>query len=659
MAIIVAIEDYDHVLDVPGATKNARSWLTYLHKMRGVPLSNIAYINDKFATKESVEMILADYVLRTSKGGIMWFIFIGHGAPSKDSDDGVLVGADTREAANSLYARSISRRVVLEELRRGAQDHTVVVLDTCFSGRTTQGTALVTGLQPLIPVDIGQKARATTIFSATTQDQFAGPLPGENRPAFSYLLLGALRGWGDKNKDNRVTAQEARDYTEEVLSFLLKGSRTQTPQMFSSDPNLILSTGKKFEISPDIFDINNKIYEKSNLNNNESDYFRKVNKEKKIVSFVSSPAGAVVTLNGVAICQKTPCKREIEIGEHFISVGGDCFKPNIFKLNIVEDDKNNKEFLVSLDTIKTEINISAVDDNGDALDAEIYVEKQKVGMTPDVLVLSICEDNIEIKKNGYMSQKIDLWVRDEKSNKLVVNLKKEKNNELDLNAMIFIKGGEFLRGSEDGSPGEKPVKIVNIDDFYIDAYEVTVEKYDKCVKSGVCSEPKSGGFCNWLMVDRKNHPVNCVNWFQANDYCRWVGKRLPTEAEWEKAARGTNGLMYPWGNVIGNCDYAVLNDGVSGCGKNATWVVGSRPQGRSPYGVYDMGGNVWEWVYDWYDSNYYSVSPLTNPEGPKKGSNRTFKGGSWFDNISVLRSSNRFFGVPQYSHSDIGFRCAN
>jgi formylglycine-generating enzyme required for sulfatase activity len=205
---------------------------------------------------------------------------------------------------------------------------------------------------------------------------------------------------------------------------------------------------------------------------------------------------------------------------------------------------------------------------------------------------------------------------------------------------------------------EKPGRRVQVSAFQIDKTEVTVSAYRRCVQAGACSAPATGGSCNWGQEGRGQHPVNCIDWEQARTYCTWAGKRLPTEAEWEKAARGTDGRKYAWGNrgygaaglVANIADEAAKRqypDWTVADGYNDGFVetapVGSFPAGASPYGAVDMIGNVWEWTADWDGSGRTS---------------RVVRGGSWYGNPRYARASYRLRPAPGERNDDIGVRCA-
>lgn len=235
-AVVVAIEDYAFVSDVPGAQQNGLDWYAHLTDGRGIPPGRVTLLENHRATKEEIAQALSDARAAVRPGGTLWFVFIGHGAPSADGRDGVLLGMDTQQTATSMYARGVRQSELLSSLSGGPQSETVAIIDACFSGRGATGAVLAEGLQPLIPTE-PLSATQTTVLSAGQGDEFAGPLPGLGRPAFSYLVLGALRGWGDEDGDGVVHASEAVRYASGVLRAMPLGRR-QTPQLAGPDSPL-------------------------------------------------------------------------------------------------------------------------------------------------------------------------------------------------------------------------------------------------------------------------------------------------------------------------------------------------------------------------------------------------------------------------------------
>ncbi|MBI5527849.1 MAG: SUMF1/EgtB/PvdO family nonheme iron enzyme [Deltaproteobacteria bacterium] len=228
--------------------------------------------------------------------------------------------------------------------------------------------------------------------------------------------------------------------------------------------------------------------------------------------------------------------------------------------------------------------------------------------------------------------------------------------------MVEIPAGDFWMGCNSSAdtecqPNESPYHKVTLSTFAIDKYEVKTGDYISCVDNGVCTAAGTTNLCNFGVAGNENYPINCVNWTQADTYCRWVGARLPTEAEWEKAARGTDGRKYPWGSTPLDCEHAVIR--VNGCGAPGTAPVGSKPKGGSPYGVEDMVGNVLEWVNDWYDENYYQNSPVQDPTGPASGQYIVGRGGGYSTlTTDGLRASTRAFAAKYVGYTSHGFRCA-
>jgi formylglycine-generating enzyme required for sulfatase activity len=226
-------------------------------------------------------------------------------------------------------------------------------------------------------------------------------------------------------------------------------------------------------------------------------------------------------------------------------------------------------------------------------------------------------------------------------------------------AMVFVPEGEFVMGAADddpeADPHEKPGHPVYVDAFWIDQTETTNAQFRICVEAGICRAPLTCDFGSPDFADetKADHPAACVTWFDAGTYCEWAGGRLPTEAEWEKAARGTDERRYPWGNTI-DCSRGNFR----GCPQFfLTAPVGSFPSGISPYGALDMAGNVWEWVDDWMGWDYYRASPADNPPGPDNGEMRVVRGGSFRYFFRYMRVVTRHCAPPEHRADALGFRC--
>jgi len=225
--------------------------------------------------------------------------------------------------------------------------------------------------------------------------------------------------------------------------------------------------------------------------------------------------------------------------------------------------------------------------------------------------------------------------------------------------MVFVPAGEFIMGDddEDSHFTARPSRKVYLDEFFIDKYEVTNTEFNKCARSGPCW---GSDVFRYKGFEGSTQPVIGISWYQAKDYCEWVGKRLPTEAEWEKAARGADGRLFPWGNKI-SCSMANYKR----CGHDKTTPVGSYPAAASPYGALDMAGNVGEWTFDWSDEAYHKNTPDRNPvvtvspENVLMNWRRVTRGGSWRAEFGyVVRSSYRSDWQPISRNDFIGFRCA-
>lgn len=228
-----------------------------------------------------------------------------------------------------------------------------------------------------------------------------------------------------------------------------------------------------------------------------------------------------------------------------------------------------------------------------------------------------------------------------------------------------VGAGCFQMGCPAGTrcdPEEMPAHAVCLDTYEIDRREVTVGEHARCVAAGACPEAGKGEGCNAGVAGREGHPANCLSWRAAEAYCRWTGGRLPTEAEWERSARGRGSTAYPWGDGPPTCELAVIE----GCGHKGAAPSGSRPAGGSPEGASDLAGNVFEYVHDWYrGGSMPDARKAANPRGPCDGASicppyrhKVMKGGSWNSARELLRGWARYPVAVDATLPFVGFRCA-
>ncbi|MGI6395493.1 MAG: formylglycine-generating enzyme family protein [bacterium] len=244
---------------------------------------------------------------------------------------------------------------------------------------------------------------------------------------------------------------------------------------------------------------------------------------------------------------------------------------------------------------------------------------------------------------------------------------------------VTIPEGDFKMGcdieKEKTCEGDNtPLHSIVLSEFIIEKFEVNVERYEECIAAGACNNENPEGphyrttddsySCNIGNSERKNHPANCVTWHGAKAFCQWIEMDLPTEAQWEKAARGAAAPIYPWGDSPEpDCDYAVMKTVSAGCGNGVTYPIGTTPKGASEYGLFDMSGNVSEYVLDWYEKNFYSDEEATKkdtlgPDEPQYDKFKVCRGGSYLYDERRTRAAFRSSCKFNDAAIDFGFRCA-
>ncbi len=244
-----------------------------------------------------------------------------------------------------------------------------------------------------------------------------------------------------------------------------------------------------------------------------------------------------------------------------------------------------------------------------------------------------------------------------------------------LENMVKIPSGKFPMGTQIendrhwGDTDEEPVHEVFLDTYLIDRFEVTSKEFSDFLNHHQTDSHKYIELGNAVTIEKvngtyrsrkglENYPANRISWFGANTYCQWKGKRLPTEAEWEKAAKGIEQRSFPWGNEFPNNQWVTFRRKFSDYGFQVMEPVDSMEKGKSPYGIHHMAGNVWEWVSDWYAADYYDESPKNNPQGPPSGISKVLRGGNWYFKAYYMRTTYRFNERPDVFKVWQGFRCA-
>ncbi|MBP7213162.1 MAG: formylglycine-generating enzyme family protein [Anaerolineaceae bacterium] len=302
--------------------------------------------------------------------------------------------------------------------------------------------------------------------------------------------------------------------------------------------------------------------------------------------------------------------------------------------NVVEERSSNN------DAPKNDENLTLIPESP----AESPVQLSEVSQNPPDVIIS---QETEVSS----SEQAEEAESDEKSEPASGSKSVREKDGMEI---LYVPGGSFEMGTTELTY-TKPVRTVDVDGFYIDRYEVTNGQYRRCVSEGACqfggentSNTRERYYDNPVYT---NHPVINLNWYEARDYCQWVGGDLPTEAQWEKAARGTDGRRYPWGDFEPNKNKANYNQN-----EGDTMPVGSYAQNVSPYGAMDMAGNVWEWTQDWY-ADSYNPDDTDNPMGPTAGQSKTIRGGCWYYDATYIRSAHRSKHNPLYRYYNVGFRC--
>jgi formylglycine-generating enzyme len=630
------------------------------------PADNIITLTDKQATKQKINDAMGQL---TDKNKIkpddrVLVYFSGHGqtVPLQNSGEmGYLLPYDAKvdinDASNpsSYYTTCIG----MDELRRLSQiipaKHVLFLVDTCYSGLAINSSR--SGLQTTVSNYLQKisSLKSRQIITAGLKGEESIEKPEWGHGAFTYKLLEALRtGVADENSDGVTTGLELASYLRNVVPNI---SPNQTPQYgyFEGEGEFMFI--RKMPANPLII--------------NEM-----VNTATLIVD--SKPTGASVYVDDKEM-GKTPCTVIVDAGimgkrDIIVAISKDNYATKRANLQ-VEAGK-----ITTWNEIQLKRNPAILTIHSDPSEASVCIDgdETELGRTPLTVTVDTGEDNkreitVKISKDGHKTKQSKLKLESGKETKLLdIHLEKLAKPEPDTQLsnipeiigkdgapMILIPAGEFAMGDHYGNRDEKPVHKVYLDAFYMDKYEVTNEQYKKFLDS---TKHRTPYYWNDARYNAIHQPVVGVNWYDAVAYCEWAGKRLPTEAEWEKAARGgMDSKKYVWGDAWpppNNSGNFVKFRGYKDVYTYSSPVGSFNPNG---YGLYDIAGNVWELYADWYDKDYYASSPSRNPKGPDSGFFRVMRDRGWDDahNSQVLRVSSRNYLDPTPNvYIDVGFRCA-
>ena len=661
-AVLIGIDDYPFLPKVVGAEANVRAWEQWLRKGRQVPGTNIRRLVGAEVDRSQVQRAVEDAAGRVGPQGTLYFVFVGHGAPAKGSggQEPFLLLGDTKRSVESFAQRGVGVESELSAWLRPASAKgakVVAVLDACFTGKAQGGGDLIVGAQFAALSSLAAPA-ALTVLSATSSKDITGPLPGASRPAFSYLVLAALRGWGDGDRDGTVTVQEAVDFAAVVM---LDAQRPEVPAFTGENVSLAKSGGEAVPAYqswlgrgvaataptrpvPETIlgadaDIGALVAQAERL---EADRKAAVEATLRAEAATAALAGAKAAevRRLVAEAQaalKTQVERDFAAIRRFVDQPSEVGRPALEAFV-----KKYGAASVSIEGVRHALVVAEVVVVARALAAS------SSGGSAGGLGGSAGGSGGSAGGQGPLEIQ---WA--------------------------LIEGGAFQMGSPDENVDGRSVRRVQVPTFHLAKSEVTNAQYTLCEKAGACTPVNFGSCFRWdtsaggfsfrpierdAPLLRGDHPVVCVTWAQASAFARWANARLPSEAEWEFAARsGGQDQRYPWGDAEATCSLALMStsdedDAEMGCGSQATAPVCSKPDGNSAQGVCDLAGNVSEWVADGYGP--YREAPTDGSAQAKAHGNRVIRGGSWSGTGAHLRATYRTGNLAEHRYDYIGFRLA-
>lgn len=673
----------------------------------GKDAEEFAQVLRELATFDDVQVLLNEGEGRTRRAIARFFAnrkrdellllyFSGHGVRN---EQGHLFLAANDTEINILEASGIPAEFVTQSMNTSRSQRQLLILDCCNSGAFAHGSKSATGVGKSMGIATAFEGSGfgRVVLTATDATQYAWEgdkvIGDTQKSVFTHFLIEGLKGEADRDGDGRIHVDELYDYAyEQVVTHTPK----QTPGKWSyrQQGDIILRENlKPRDVKP--IALPDELLE---LLSHPNSGIRRAGIQE-LIGLLSSKH------LGLARAVQEKLREIVESGDS-LTIRTTARDALVSHGLVLEKDapprfsgESAKENLIPL--LKTSALQTSAQKQMAGIetmprvtpDSKSTTSKLNLRLTSAIiggllLVALVIWEVSNLTNNLFMSPPKPTFTSQPATTQTIQSIETSTTSPTNANTssstqpsisstptydigsimisdkdnmtLMYVPAGEFTMGSDTNSD-EQPVHQVYLESFWIDQTEVTVGMYILCVEMGVCNEPvykSSFNRSSYYGNSRfDNYPVIFVDWDRAKTYCEWAERRLPTEAEWEKAARGTDGRTYPWGE---NIDCSLTNYWGSGnynC-VGDTNEVGKYPSGASTYGVLDMAGNVSEWVSDFYSDTYYQNSPLSNPLGPDSGEYRSLRGGSWLFGGGDVRSADRFVNDPTRSNSYFGFRCA-
>lgn len=631
-ALIIGVADYTHGWpDLPGVERD-------IIKVKQALAENgfdvvVVRNTDRSQLVKAFENFINQFGL--DPGNRLIFYFAGHGhtlEAAYGGEIGYIVPADAPNPNTDrmgFMAKAINMQLIEVFSKRIQSKHALFLFDSCFSGA-------IFSLTRAIPQNISYKT-LRPVRQFITAGSANETVPDES--IFSAQFIEALNGEGDSDNDGYLTGVELGEFLQKQVVNYSRGAqhpqygKIRDPHLDKGDFVFVLSKNDRPNMG------------QRPAPEKESSLKQRLREARQRNTSIESEYALLKEMDAIDI-SLFPQSEKLQAWNEFLnkySSRNPREREAQEKIKSLEMDRDFKALENSRGegdlskNKKTELMKKFVEKYKDRQDDPRIIEIEKKLSPPKKIAKSARPDPIPVKK--------ETQDQEPKEKLKVAALPKQKpKTDLDIAAnykgMVKIPAGKFQMGATHGEADEQPIHTVYLDAFYMDKYEVAQKDFEQVMGM------------NPAEFKGNNKPVDNIAWDQARQYCQRVGKRLPTEAEWEKAARAGSSDKYFWGNSPGK-GYGWWSGDDSGYGSHP--VGEKRP---NKFGLFDMSGNLWEWVDDWFQEDYYKMSPKKNPKGPSAGKFKVLRGGSWEESADFVRSSNRMKSSPEFQYNGFGFRCA-